>query len=232
MLKFSLIIPTLNEAENIGPLLDRILTAIVESDLEPEIIFVDDGSSDGTREAIEAYAGPLTVKLIRRDQVRGLTGAVVAGACAAENDFVVVMDSDLSHPPEAIPLLLAPLAADSHDMVIGSRYTKGGRTPDWQLVRRIASHVASFPAWLLTGVHDPLAGFFAVRRQHLTMINRDLNGFKVGLEVLAAKERPCRVAEVPINFQDRRRGTSKMNITILTKYLRQLLRLASARLSL
>jgi len=107
MQKFSLIVPTLNEADNIGPLLARIDVTLTPSGLEPEILFVDDGSRDGTRQRIETYTGPLTVRLIRRDHEHGLAGAVVTGALAATHDLVAVMDADLSHPPEALSQLLA-----------------------------------------------------------------------------------------------------------------------------
>ncbi|SHO53257.1 glycosyltransferase family 39 protein [Desulfopila aestuarii] len=231
MQDFSLIIPTLNEADNIGSLLERISAMTEQSALTPEIIFVDDGSKDGTCEQIAAYSGPLNVRIIQREDERGLTGAVVTGARAANSDLVVVMDADASHPPEEIPRLLAPLITNSYDMVIGSRYIGGGQTPGWPLTRRIASRIASFPASCITGVRDPLAGFFAVRKQYLTAIDHDLSGFKVGLEVIATAADGFRVMEVPIIFADRMQGSSKMNIPILATYLRQLSRLTFGQLN-
>lgn len=228
MQPFSVLIPTFNEAGNIQPLLQRIQHMAEQHGINPEIIFIDDGSSDGTRQHIRAYPGPLQVKLLERDHERGLTGAVVAGARAARHNLVVVMDSDMSHPPEAIPALLEPLATRSHDMIIGSRYVEGGGTPGWPLSRRLASLLASFPARLLTGVRDPLAGFFAVHKKHLTAVEHDLSGFKVGLEVIAKAGKGFRVGEVPISFQDRSTGQSKMKLSILGKYLRQLVRLSLA----
>lgn len=226
MRQFSIIIPTLNEAGNIRPLLSRIQGMAQQYEMEPEILFVDDGSSDGTCEQIERYDGPLQVTLIQRHNERGLTGAVVAGAHAASCDLIAVMDSDLSHPPEAIPALHRPLKIGSHDMVIGSRYVEGGATPGWPRSRQVASCLASFPARLLTGVCDPLAGFFAVQKQHLTGVNSDLTGFKIGLEVIVKGGSNFRVCEVPISFQDRAFGQSKMTTSILGKYLRQLVRLS------
>lgn len=231
MQNFSLLIPTLNEAENIGPLLERLQRVTAQLGAESEIIFIDDGSADGTREKIISYRGPLRVRLVRREHQRGLTGAVVAGARAAEHDLVVVMDSDLSHPPEQIPDMLAQLAEGRCDMVIGSRYVAGGGTPGWPLFRRIASLLASLPARLLTGVRDPLAGFLAVHRRHLVGIDNGLRGFKVGLEVMARADAGFTVREVPIIFQDRHYGNSKMRVGILGKYLGQLLRLSGERLN-
>lgn len=160
MQDFSIIVPTLNEAENIGPLRKWILALKIRSVVDPEIIFVDDGSQDGTCKYIDAYSGPLKVRLIRRENERGLTGAVIAGARAASSELVVVMDADLSHRPEDIPTLPNPLITGSKDMVIGSRYIHGGATPGWPVTRRISSRLASPPGRMFAGVKDPLAGFF------------------------------------------------------------------------
>ena len=225
MNQFSIIIPTLNEAENIHPLLQQIAAVTESQGLAPEIIFVDDGSSDSTRQRIENYPGGLTVRLVRRDAQRGLTGAVVAGAWAASHPYVVVMDADLSHPPEMIPALLAPLAAGEYDMVIGSRYQEGGGTPDWPLVRRLGSQLATLPARILTSVRDPLSGFFATTRDRVRTLSAEMPGFKIGLEILATADEPLRVLEIPITFVDRHAGASKMNFKIFREYLSQLVRL-------
>ena len=223
MIQFSLIIPTLNESGNIADLLAQITSEAQSHDLHPEIIFVDDDSSDATREIILAYHGTLPVKLICRDQQKGLASAVIAGAAAAKFPFLVVMDADLSHPPAALHLLLQPLQDGSHDMVIGSRYVEGGKTPDWPLARRFGSQVASLPARLLTGVSDPLAGFFAIRRDCLIKPDTQLSGFKIGLEILARGNMPLRVLEIPIVFANRHFGASKMTSRVVGDYVQQLL---------
>ncbi|WP_419175807.1 glycosyltransferase family 39 protein [Desulfosediminicola sp.] len=227
---FSIIIPTLNEAGNIEPLLHRLEKLMQQQGMTPEILFVDDGSKDHTRQIIEGYRGILDVRLICRDTERGLTGAVVRGAEAASNDLIVVMDADLSHPPEVIPELIAPIMADECEMCIGSRYTAGGATPGWPQYRQAASQLASLPARILTGVRDPLAGFFAVHKRYITAVTNDLSGFKIGLEILAGSKQPPRVQEVPIVFQDRFSGSSKMNYSILGQYLSQLSRLTAGRI--
>jgi dolichol-phosphate mannosyltransferase len=227
---FSIIIPTLNEAGNIGPLLQRIEAISRQHRIAPEILFVDDGSSDETRLRIKEYTGILDVRLICRDSERGLTGAVVTGAHNATHDLVLVMDADLSHPPEIITSLIKALEDDEYDMAIGSRYVEGGETPGWPAYRRTASQLASVPARLLTGTQDPLAGFFAVRKERLTAVGKDLSGFKIGLELLAGPRKNLKVKEVPISFHDRSCGASKMNSSILTNYIQQLSRLAAARI--
>lgn len=218
----SIIVPTRNEEDNIAPLLARIAESLIASRLDAEVVFVDDGSTDATRLKIRNYSGPLQVKLICRDNATGLATAVRAGARAARGDLLVVMDADLSHPPESIPELLAPLQAGSHDMAIGSRYVQGGSTPEWPLKRKLASRLATLPARLFTEVSDPLAGFFAVRREILLSVARPVAGFKIGLEILAAAGDRLRVTEIPIVFVDRQKGSSKMNAAVLVAYLRQL----------
>jgi dolichol-phosphate mannosyltransferase len=141
----SLVIPTLNELENIEPLLSRILRCEPAPD---EIIFVDDGSTDGTRERIRSFVASAPVRLIERDIPRlGLSGAVIAGARAAQGDLLVVMDADLSHPPERMAELLGPISVGVADMVIGSRYVRGASTPDWPFWRKILSRVAAALAY-------------------------------------------------------------------------------------
>jgi len=226
----SIIVPTLNEAGNIDPLLDRIFKIRDALAIDLEVVFVDDQSTDGTGDEIMAWQAAYPVRLVRREVDDGLAGAVMAGARAAEGEFVVVMDADLSHPPEAIPDLVAPLFADSHDMAIGSRYVEGGSIPGWPLMRKISSKLATVPARLFTDVRDPMAGFFAVRRRRLAGIGRQVSGFKIGFELLATAEVDLRVTEVPITFHDRYQGKSKMDAAVIGDYLRQLLQLTGARL--
>src|SRR5947208_16830351 len=133
----AIIIPTLEEVDNIVPLVEQIEQTNVPFG---EIIFVDDGSIDGTREKIRALTTEHRVRLIERDGAeRGLAGAIIAGANASTADIFVVMDADLSHPPEEIPALLQPIVANEADLVIGSRYIPGGATPGWPAGRRFLS---------------------------------------------------------------------------------------------
>jgi dolichol-phosphate mannosyltransferase len=208
----SLVVPTLNEVENIPPLLARIAECRPVPD---QIIFVDDGSTDGTRECIRSQTGNHSVELIERDApTLGLAGAVVAGARAARGEWLVVMDADLSHPPEKIGELLQPLLEGRADMVIGSRYVKGGSTPGWPLWRRIMSRVAAALAYPLTGVHDSMCGFFAMPTQLLLEIAPAATGFKIAFEAIAQGGKNLRVVEVPIAFRDRSRGASKMSFGV------------------
>ncbi|MEY2548257.1 MAG: dolichol-phosphate mannosyltransferase [Verrucomicrobiota bacterium] len=208
----SLVIPTLNEVENIAPLLDRLGRCEPRPD---EIIVVDDGSIDGTRERVRAFAGESTVRLVERDAPPfGLSGAILAGARAAIGDWLVVMDADLSHPPEKIGELLRPLLEGNADIVIGSRYVPGGSTPGWPVWRKILSRLAAAFAYPITGVHDSMSGFFAMPRKLLLELAPAASGFKIAFEVLAQGGRNLQVVEIPILFRDRARGVSKMSFGV------------------
>src|SRR5882724_4529449 len=120
----SIIVPSLNEEENIAPLVSQIIASAVPF---REILFVDDHSTDATRDMIRALAASHPIRLIEQDRTEiGLASAIMLGARAAEGEFLLVMDADLSHPPERMKDLLAPLFTGTADMVIGSRYVTGG----------------------------------------------------------------------------------------------------------
>ena len=208
----SLVIPTLNEAENIEALVARLLQCRPTLD---EIIFVDDGSTDGTRERIRSLSSNSPVRLIERENPSlGLSGAVIAGARTASGDWLVVMDADLSHPPEKIGELLRPLLEDRADIVIGSRYVQGGSTPGWPLWRRILSRSAAGLAYPLTGVHDSMCGFFSMPRELLLELTPAATGFKIAFEALVQGGKNLRVLEIPIAFRDRAHGVSKMSFGV------------------
>ena len=231
MSSVSVIIPTLNEAENIDYLLERVFRVKHSFCLDFDVLFVDSASSDATCEKVAAWQKREDVSILKRQTDDGLAEAVVAAACTAKGKFAVVMDADLSHPPEVLPELIKPLLDGSWDMVIGSRYTAGGSTPDWPLNRRLASRLATIPARIFTHVKDPLAGFFGVESFRLKSLKGSVRGFKIGLEILAAGGRELRVKEVPIEFCERSYGVSKMSRGVALDYLIQLPVLAKRRLT-
>src|SRR5437763_334304 len=178
----AIIVPTLDEVENVVPLVEQIEQTRVPFS---EIIFVDDGSTDGTREKVRELTPAHRVRLIERNGAeRGLAGAIIAGANTSSADFFVVMDADLSHPPEEIPALLQPILANEADLVVGSRYIPGGATAGWPTWRRLLSRVASGAAYPLTGVHDAMGGFFAIRRECLLRFANEAAGFKIVFETI------------------------------------------------
>ena len=229
--KITIIVPTLNEEANIDLLLERIFRVSRSSHLEFDVLFVDSGSKDRTCERVRAWQDREPVRLLRQDVNLGLAGAVLAGARVTDAAFVVVMDADLSHPPEAIPGLLQPLLAGTDDMVIGSRYVAGGSLPDWPLSRKLSSCLATFLALFFCDVRDPLAGFFALERRRLVELPGTVPGFKIGLAVLAEYGGDMRVKEIPIEFRNRNYGESKMDRRVAFEYLQQLLDLTIRRLT-
>jgi len=205
----SVVIPTLDEVENIEALVEQIgMNGIPVL----EIIFVDDGSKDGTCEKIRALSTDYPLRLIERERPEfGLSGAVIAGARTARGELLVVMDADLSHPPQNIPDLVRPIVAGAADMVIGSRYVRGGSTPGWPLWRKVFSRVAAAVAYPLTRVNDSMCGFFAMRPARLLELTPAANGFKIAFEAIVQGHGNLRVLEIPIAFRDRTRGRSKMS---------------------
>ncbi|MGA3170822.1 MAG: glycosyltransferase [Chthoniobacteraceae bacterium] len=224
----SVIVPTLNEAENIEAIIGRILAGAAS--LETEVIVVDDGSRDETQAIVRRLSETLPVTLLAREKPRdGLAGAVLAGARMAKAGVALIIDADGSHPPEKIPELALPVIRGERDMVIGSRYAPGGSTPGWSRKRRLMSRAASACAWPLTDVHDALSGFFAVRRELLAEIPPDAAGFKIALEILVRGGDSLRVGEAPIAFRDRELGQSKMGTGVILTYFRRLLALSGWR---
>jgi dolichol-phosphate mannosyltransferase len=155
----------------------------------------------------------------------------VDGAKLAEGDVVVVIDADLSHPPSKIPDLVEPVLKATHDIAIGSRYIPGGSTPSWPLTRKFVSKCATYFAWPVADVNDPMSGFFAVRRERLLAIGDNVPWYKIGLELLARGGDSIRATEIPIEFQDRRYGESKLGFKVILDYLKQLFALAGGNVS-
>jgi dolichol-phosphate mannosyltransferase len=236
VIEVSVIIPTLNEGENLPILLPQIGAALAGRAYE--VIIVDDGSRDNTPGVCAELAKQFPLELIVRPAPKdGLSGAILLGMSRAKGEFFVVMDGDLQHPPGRIPDLLAPLAprrgeatgfpAPPADFVIGSRYIPGGSTAEkWGLGRRINSWVATQLARPFAGpVHDPMSGFFALRRESYAAARRLTPlGYKIGLELMC-KCRVRHVAEIPIHFALRQHGQSKLTLAQQVKYLEHLSRL-------
>jgi dolichol-phosphate mannosyltransferase len=212
----SIIVPTLNEEENIAPLVSEITACTVPF---REILFVDDYSTDTTRDKIWALAGSQPIRLIEQDGAGpGLAGAIMSGARAARGEILLVMDADLSHPPDRIKDLVAPLFAGTADLVVGSRYVKGGSTPGWPVWRRVVSRAGAALAYPLTGLHDSMCGFFAISRSRLLELAPQTSGFKIVFETLVRARGTLRVREIPIVFRERVRGKSKMSFGVALRF--------------
>ena len=183
----SIIVPTYKEAENLPLLIPQVAAALAPRGWAWEIIVVDDNSPDQTRHVLDQLSARYPqVRFLIRTEDRGLSSAVLAGLELAAHEFIVVMDADLSHPPESVPSLVDALAKGDADFVIGSRYVCGGKTEDWSRLRWLNSAGATMLAKPLVGtVKDPMAGFFGFRRESLRHADA-LNpiGYKIGLELI------------------------------------------------
>jgi dolichol-phosphate mannosyltransferase len=214
----SVVVPTYNEAGSVTGLAERLHAAL--ADREWELVIVDDGSPDGTADMAEALAPRIPVKVVRRAGKAGLASAVVAGFTAARGDILVVMDADLSHPPEVVPALVNAVEHGA-DLAVGSRYVSGGGVMDWPLQRRVVSRVACLMGNLLVPVRDATSGFFALRRSVIDGVTLNPIGFKIGFEVIA-RGRHKKVVEVPYTFRDRELGASKFGRREVAQYVVQL----------
>jgi dolichol-phosphate mannosyltransferase len=192
-----------------------------------ELIVVDDGSPDGTADLAESYAPAHPVRVVRRPGKAGLASAVLAGFAQAGGDLLVVMDADLSHPPEAVPRLVSAIV-DGADLAVGSRYVKGGGTEDWPLKRRVVSRAACLMGNVLVPIRDCTSGFFAIRRSAIDGVKLNPIGFKIGFEVMA-RAKYKKVVEVPYVFRDRELGKSKFGRREILQYLVQLGQVARDR---
>lgn len=220
----SVIVPTFRERENLPVLLERLDGLRREHGLELEVLVMDDDSRDGSAEYV-ASSGYAFAELVTRTTQRGLSPAVLEGMARAKHPVLVVMDADLSHPPEVIPHMILALEA-GQEFVFGSRYVAGGSTDDdWGFLRWLNSKVATLLARPLTSATDPMAGFFAFRRTLLARAESfDPVGYKIGLEVIV-RCHVTNVGEVPIRFTDRTRGESKLSLRVQLQYLKHLYRL-------
>ena len=219
------ILPTYNEADNLGDIAAAILAALPGATL----LVVDDGSPDGTgRIADGLAASDPRVRVLHRAAKAGLGRAYLAGFRVALDGgaaWVIQMDADWSHDPTATPGLLAPLEEGAADLVIGSRYTDGGRVVDWGIARRFVSRGGSLFARVVLGlpVHDLTGGFKAWRATTLAAV--DFAGVHAGGYVFQvemtyrAQRNGARLREVPITFRDRRVGQSKMSRRIIAEAL-------------
>ncbi|HEY8082474.1 MAG TPA: polyprenol monophosphomannose synthase [Solirubrobacterales bacterium] len=217
-----LILPTYNEMENIEPFVAAVRAKLPAS---ARILIVDDNSPDGTGDIADQLAAVHEeVDVLHRARKEGLGPAYIAGFRRALSEgagLILEMDSDFSHEPAYLPRLLE--AAESADLVIGSRYVPGGGVGDWGAVRRVISRGGSTYARLVLGVEvrDPTAGFKCFRREVLETIDLDTiqargYAFQVELTYRAIRH-GFKVVEVPIVFRDRRVGSSKMDRSIVAE---------------
>lgn len=220
-----IILPTYQEASNVVQMLETLLTLADRTGLDLHIIVVDDSSPDGTADLADGIARrDDRVSVLRRANKEGIGPAYLAGFAQALSrgaQRIVEMDCDFSHDPESLPALIA--ATDHADLVLGSRYVRGGGVARWGIVRRAISRCGCLYAQAIlgVGVRDLTGGFKCFRREVLEAIPLEdvaVHGYGFQIEVtyrvlLAG----FRVVEVPITFTERERGESKMSSRIVVE---------------
>lgn len=226
--QLTILVPTRNEAENVEPLLRRLMATVEPGTV---VLFVDD-SDDDTPHVIQAARerrfGSLAIRLLHRSGAQrtgGLGGAALAGLERTDTPWVCVMDGDLQHPPEVVSRLLEAGRTAQADLVVGSRYVPGGGNEGLGAVRTAVSWGSTVLAKVmfphrLRGIRDPMSGFFLFRREALTE-SMTPRGFKILLEI-AVRHPDLIRCEVPFVFVERVLGTSKGTIREGFRYLRLL----------
>lgn len=229
-LKFSLVLPTYNEIDNIEKIV-KILTQLLDSIIphQYELIVVDDDSPDLTwKTALTLTRTYPQLRVMRRTKDKGLSQAVIRGWQVAEGKILGVIDADLQHPPEILLQLWQELARGA-DLALASRHVEGGGVSEWNLTRRFLSRGAQMLGLIilpevLSKVSDPMSGYFLVRRE--VIANKLLSpvGYKILIEVVARGKIPW-IAEVGYVFREREAGESKVTWKHYVKYIQHLLRL-------
>ncbi|MCK0127976.1 glycosyltransferase family 2 protein [Erythrobacter sp. F6033] len=222
-LDLAIILPTLNERGNLGPLVERIEDALGAEGWE--VLIVDDDSKDGTADEARGLARKdHRVRVIQRIGRRGLSSAAIEGFCATAAPYAAVMDADHQHDPALLPKMLASLKADEADICVASRFAEGASTKDWaEPEREKLSGMANAVARRITGVEltDPMSGYFMLSADTARGLVPRLSGigFKILLDLLATSDAQMRVKEFPLNFAKRREGESKLDRAIAFDFL-------------
>ena len=223
LLDLAIVVPVLNERDNVAAVVARLDAALAGRAWE--MIFVDDDSADGTADAARDLARQdARVRVIQRIGRRGLASACIEGMCATAAPLVAVMDGDLQHDEALLPAMADALASDAAlDLVVGSRFVAGGGTGAWDRDRLAKSALAARLSRrvLATPLADPMSGFFMIRTALLRRLAPGLRGigFKILLDILSAGPRPLSVRELPYTFRLRRAGESKLDHVVALEYL-------------
>ena len=220
--ELTVVVPTLNERDNIGTLVDLLDTAL--DTVSWEVIFVDDDFADGTAERVrELGRRDRRVRCLQRLGRRGLATACIEGALAASAPYIAVMDADMQHDEKLLPQMLAILKSEPVDLVVGSRYVAGGGIGGLDAARANISAFATRLSRIIckAEIADPMSGFFMLRRGALEGALRRLSGqgFKIFLDILASSPQSLRIRELPYNFRERRHGESKLDALVAWEYM-------------
>ncbi len=232
--KLSLVLPTYNESKNIPLIIPRLIS-LLDSQLpgDYELIVVDDDSPDKTWEIAQSLLLKYPqLKVIRRQEEKGLSTAVIRGWQVSQGEILGVIDADLQHPPEILLSMLTAME-EGKDLVVASRHVEGGGVSDWSFARRFLSRGAQTIGLIVLPevvgrVSDPMSGYFLVKREAIAQQKLNPRGYKILIDILA-RCKISRIAEVGYVFQERQVGESKVTSR---QYLDYLLHLISLRFHL
>lgn len=219
----SIILPAYLEKDNLEILIPRIEKVL--GNKEYEVIVVDDNSQDGTEALVEKLSGSNpAIRLLKRKGKLGLSSAIVDGVKSSKGENILVMDADLSHPPEKIAELSEAL--EENDLAVGSRNLQGGGVENWPIHRKLISWGATMLARLLLGVRltDPMSGFFAVKKSIFQNMRFRIKGYKILLNIIADNPN-IRIREVPYLFKDRFAGETKLGSGEIILYMSDIIRI-------
>jgi dolichol-phosphate mannosyltransferase len=219
--ELAVIVPTFNERDNVGLVLELVAAAL--DGLDWEMVFVDDDSADGTAEAVRDLARrDPRVRCLQRIGRRGLSTACIEGVLATAAPYVAVMDADLQHDERLLPRMIEVLKQEDYDLVVGSRYVEGGGIGRWDDRRAGLSSLATKLSRIVckSEIADPMSGFFMMRRRVFEHAMRNLSGqgFKILLDLLASSPGELRIKELPYQFRARRHGTSKLDTLVAWEF--------------
>jgi dolichol-phosphate mannosyltransferase len=220
-LELAIVVPTLNERDNVRTLIDLIEQALPA--VEWEVVFVDDNSNDGTADVLREIGRiDPRVRVLQRIGRRGLSSAVVEGMLATPAPVFAVMDADLQHDETILPILFAAITERGADLAVASRYIAGGSSGDWSAERLQMSRLATRLCNMVikTEISDPMSGFFAIRREVLVDALPRLSniGFKILMDLVASTSAPLKVEEIPYTFKSRVAGESKLDAKVTQEF--------------
>ncbi len=217
----AIVLPTFNESGNVGPMVDRLATAL--AGIHYEVIFVDDDSPDGTADVVRRLARDHdNLRVLHRIGRRGLASACIEGILAASAPFVAVMDADLQHDESILPEMLRRMREENLDLVVGSRNIAGGSMGEFSSWRVKLSQLGKRLS-LMGAEHelsDPMSGFFMVRVATFERFAHRLSGigFKILLDIVLSAGPDLRIGEVPYRFRLREHGESKLDVMVGLEY--------------
>ncbi len=222
MSKLSIVVPSYNERDNVGNLVDQLDTAL--KGIEHEIIFVDDSTDDTPDVINKIIEGNSNVRLFHRETEKGLATAVLKGFSLAEGDYIAVMDADLQHPPAILKSMYACMETGV-DFCVPSRFIPGGSDGGLNLYRKFVSGTARYIGKILLPslrkISDPTSGLFMFRKEAIDGADLRPIGWKIMVEVLAMSTYHS-VVEIPYKFQERPTGESKLSGKVTLEYLMQI----------